>query len=701
MSTVTTDQRLSRSGRAADGRLTDDDVFGRAVVKVRPMNRLATETSPYLRQHRDNPVDWYAWGPDAFAAAQQSDRPILLSVGYSACHWCHVMAHECFENDEVAGLMNELFVNVKVDREERPDVDAIYMDAVQAMTGRGGWPMTVFMTPTGDPFYGGTYFPRERFVQLLRGVGDVWRHRRGELDQNITALRASLDRASQFEAAANLPGVTELAGAFGELTKQFDQQWGGFGAAPKFPSSMNLDLLLRGYDASKSPVAAHIVTTTLDAMASGGIYDHLGGGFARYSTDDRWLVPHFEKMLYDQALIVRTYLRAWQVTGNERWRQVVAESIDYVLTELTHSGGGFFSAEDADSLDAHGHTHEGAFYVWTPQQIRDAVGAELAAAAIEWWEVTDEGNFEGATILSRLNHRGDLIRPAQVDEARRILHAERAKRPRPGLDDKVLAEWNGLMLATLAEAAAAMQHPDWLAAAIANGEFLLASLRSPTGRWYRSWQADGGARHDALAADHAALIDGFTRLAEASGQARWIDAARETADALLDRFWDVDHGGVFTVADDGEQLIVRQKDVTDTATPSANSLAANALIRLAALTGEARYANQAEQILLLVGGLVGRAPTAFGHMFAAIDMRRAGITEIVITGDRPDLVAAAQTRYLPNAVLAWGEPYDSPLWTGRSDGRAYVCEHYACQAPVETADDLAELLTQPFVQSPG
>lgn len=552
--------------------------------------------------------------------------------------------------------------------------------------------MTVFTTPTGEPFYGGTYFPREKFMQLLRGVDDVWRHRRSELDQNITALRASLDRTSRIEPAANLPGVAELAGAFAELTKQFDQQSGGFGSAPKFPSSMNLDLLLRGYEASKSPVAANIITTTLDAMASGGIYDHLGGGFARYSTDDRWLVPHFEKMLYDQALLVRIYTRAWLVTGNERWLQVVTETIEYVLTELTHPNGGFYSAEDADSLDAAGHPHEGAFYVWTPQQIRDALPGDLAEVAINWWEVTDEGNFEGTNILSRLNHRGDLIPPPEVTEARRLLHTTRATRPRPGLDDKVLAEWNGLMLATLAESAAAMQRPDWLAAAIANGEFLLGSLRSATGRWHRSWQADGGARHDALAADYAAVIDGFTRLAEASGQARWIDAAREVADGLLDRFWDVDNGGVFTVADDGEQLIARQKDVMDNATPSANSIAANALMRLAALTGEARYANQAEQTLLLLGGLVGRAPTAFGHLFAAIDMRRAGITEIVVTGERPDLVAAVQTKYLPNAVLAWGEPYSSPLWTARPDGRAYVCEHYACQAPVDTVDGLNALL---------
>ncbi len=657
------------------------------------MNRLDGETSPYLRQHRDNPVDWYAWGPAAFEAARVTDRPILLSVGYSACHWCHVMAHECFEDAEVAAVMNELFVNVKVDREERPDVDAIYMDAVQAMTGRGGWPMTVFMTSTGEPFYGGTYFPRDPFLGLLRGVDDVWRNRRGDLEQNIAALRQSLDRTSRIEPVPDLPGEQELATAFTELSKQFDPENGGFGPAPKFPNAMNLDLLLRGYAISKSPVAAQMITTTLDAMAAGGIYDHIGGGFARYSTDERWLVPHFEKMLYDQALIARVYIRAWQLFGHERWLRVAEETIGYVLTTLRHSSGGFFSAEDADSLGSDGHTHEGAFYVWTPAEIRDVLGPDSAAAAIGWWEVTDEGNFEGATILARLAHRDDLIRPPAMDEARHRLFTARATRQRPGLDDKVLAEWNGLMLATLAEAAAATQRADWLAAAIANGEFLLESLRGSDGRWHRSWQADGGARHDALSADHAALIDGFTRLAEASGQARWIEAACGLADALLDRFWDVDRGGLFTVAEDGEQLVARQKDILDNATPSANSLAANALIRLAALSGEARYANLADQILLLLGGVVGQAPGAFGHLLAAADMRRAGITEIVVVGPRPDLVAAVQRTYLPNAVLAWGEPYDSPLWTGRTDGLAYVCEHYTCQAPVDTVEGLTSLLT--------
>ncbi|MGD9702531.1 MAG: thioredoxin domain-containing protein [Acidimicrobiia bacterium] len=651
-------------------------------------NRLAAETSPYLRQHAENPVDWYAWGPAAFAAAKERDVPILLSVGYSACHWCHVMAHESFEDDEVADVMNRLFVNVKVDREERPDVDAVYMDAVQAMTGRGGWPMTVFLAPDGNPFYGGTYFPKPQFLQLLAAIDDVWRNRRADLQQNVDALKKALDRTGKVEPAKELPGIEHLNLALQQFAQQFDADWGGFGSAPKFPSTMGLELVLRAQRESGGEQARQVVATSLDAMASGGMYDHLGGGFARYSVDAHWLVPHFEKMLYDQALLARIYLHAWQAFGEVRWKQVVEETIGYVMRDLRHPDGGFYSAEDADSLDEHGHSHEGLFYVWTPVQIDEVLGPELGAVARDWYEVTPGGNFEGATILSRLGHRGELIRPDDVERARQLLFEARGSRRRPGLDDKVLTEWNGLMLATLAEAAAALGRADWLEAAIANAEFLLRELREPDGRWRRSWQADGGARHRALAADHAALVDAFTRLAEASGQARWIEEARAVADQMLDHFWDPQRGGLFTVAEDGEQLVVRQKDLLDNATPSANSIAANALYRLGALTGEARYEHQADQILQLLGGVITGAPTAFANALAAVDMRRAGIAEVAIVGDRPDMVHAVQRAYRPNVVLAWGEPYESPLWASRTDGHAYVCRHYACQAPQTTVDGL-------------
>jgi uncharacterized protein YyaL (SSP411 family) len=645
------------------------------------VNRLAGESSPYLRQHKDNPVDWYPWGPDAFAAALEHDRPILLSVGYSACHWCHVMAHECFEDAEVAKQMNELFVNVKVDREERPDVDAVYMDAVQAVSGRGGWPMTVFCDTEGRPFFGGTYYPKPQFLQLLAAVDDAWRNRRDGLAQQARELTEAVGRTERMTSSGVVPGAETLNTALEGLASQFDSEWGGFGRAPKFPQSMSLELCLRAYAETGSPDALNVVETSLDAMASGGMYDHLGGGFARYSVDDHWLVPHFEKMLYDQALLARAYVHAFQVTSEPRYAQVAAETIEYVLRDLHHADGGFYSAEDADSPDAHGHNHEGLFYVWKPSEIFDIAGAELAPLAIEWYGVTDEGNFEGANILHR-PVRGDLLRPPSIEEARTLLFAAREHRARPGLDDKVLTEWNALFLATLAEAAFVLERDDWLRAAVKNAEFLCTSLRRTDGRWMRSWQAESGARHLAFAADHAALVDAFTRLAEATGEARWIAEAMRTADALLDGFWDAEAGGVFTTGIDGEALVVRQKDLFDNATPSANSLAALALLRLAALTGEQRYHHHAEQILALVGDLAAQYPTSFAHALAAIDANRAGLTEIAVVGSRPDLVRTVAARYLPNAVLTWGEPFASPLWEGRVEGHAYVCRDFVCLAPV-------------------
>jgi uncharacterized protein len=663
-------------------------------------NRLASETSPYLRQHADNPVDWYAWGDEAFAAARERDVPIMLSVGYSACHWCHVMAHESFEDVEIATVMNDLFVNVKVDREERPDVDEIYMEAVQAMTGQGGWPMTVFLTPDGRPFFGGTYFPSTRrggmisFPELCQRIAELWRTQRDDVEAQAGQLTGALGRTALIDPGAEVPGSEALAGVRHDLAEQHDPTHGGFGGAPKFPQAMSLDVLVRslarpGAGASDPEVDARgIVETSLDAMASGGIYDHLGGGFARYSVDREWLVPHFEKMLYDQALLTRVYLHAWQATGLDRYRQVLDETVGYVLRDLRHADGGFYSAEDADS-----EGEEGLFYVWTPDQVVDALDGDtdLADEVMAFYGVSPGGNFEGRTILNRMAHRGELDRPARIEDARRRLFAAREQRVRPGLDDKVLTEWNGLMLAALAEAATATGRADWREAAIANGEFLVRSLRRDDGRWLRSWQADGGARHLAFAADHAALVEAFVRLAEASGQARWIDEARTTADALLDLFWDAERGGVFTTGSDAEQLITRNKDLMDNATPSANSMAAVGLLRLAALTGDTRYREHAEQILRLAGPLAVRHPTAFGHLLVAVDLAANGIDEVVVAGDRPDLVEVVQQMFLPGAVLAWGERYESPLWEAREDGAAYVCRDYACQLP---AGDAATLTTQ-------
>ena len=681
------------------------------------MNRLADETSPYLRQHRDNPVDWYAWGPDAFAAARERNVPVLLSVGYSACHWCHVMAHECFEDNEVAARMNELFVNVKVDREERPDVDALYMDAVQAMTGRGGWPMTVFMTPDGEPFYGGTYYPKEPFLKLLdaingdgeNGDGGIWTVRQQDVRKNVAQLVKAISASSELKAGDDLPDVEQLNNAVQGLGKAFDPEWGGFGQAPKFPSSFNLELMLRAYMSNGAEAAQNIIVTTLDAMCSGGMYDHIGGGFARYSVDREWLVPHFEKMLSDQALLCKTYLHGLIVLGKQQWRQVLGETIGYVLTTLQHPDGGFYSAEDADSPDENGNGVEGLFYTWTPDEVRAAmpdVKPAIVDATIEWFDITDEGNWAesgGRSIPNRMQARGVLQRPKEIDYATFRMAQARHERRRPGLDDKILTEWNALFLSTLAEAASVFNNSDWRDAAVRNGEFLLRELRKPDGRWHRSWHADGEprARHDALAGDHAALVDAFTRLAECTGEARWITAAIETADTMLDWFWDPVNGGLYTTAEDAEELIVRQKDLKDNALPSANSTAAVALYRLAGLTGEQRYANQADRILHLLNTQVDQGIGMYSNALIAADLRRRGTTEVVIVGDRPDILRMAQSIWRPDTVLAWGEPYDSPLWEGRDEGYVYVCRDHVCQLPQDTVEGFSEVLTGKRLSMPG
>jgi uncharacterized protein YyaL (SSP411 family) len=557
--------------------------------------------------------------------------------------------------------------------------------------------MTVFLTPDGRPFFGGTYFPKDpgrgmiSFPDLCRRIDELWRTRRDDIDAQAGELTGALGRTAVLDPGEALPGAEALDSVYGLLRQQHDDRRGGFGGAPKFPQAMSLDLLVRSLSRTGSDVTRAMVETSLDAMASGGIYDHLGGGFARYSVDDRWLVPHFEKMLYDQALLCRAYLHAWQVTGLDRYRQVLDETVGYVLRDLRHPGGGLYSAEDADS-----EGEEGLFYVWTPEQVTAALGGDEAWAeeVMAFYGVSPGGNFEGRTILNRLAHPGDLARPPRIEEARARLLAARAERVRPGLDDKVLAEWNALMLAVLAEAAAATGRADWRAAAVATGEFLVRELRRPDGRWLRSWQARGGARHLAYAADHAALVDAFTRLYEATGEARWIAEARAAADGLVGRFWDAERGGVFTTGSDGERLVARNKDLMDNATPSANSLAAVGLLRLAALTGDPGYRARAEDILRLAGPLATRHPTAFGHLLAAVDMALTGLDEIVVAGDRPDLVAEVQGRYLPGAVLAWGERFPSPRGEGRDDGRAYVCRGYACKLPAEDAATLAGQLAE-------
>lgn len=659
-------------------------------------HRLASEPSAYLRQHAHQPVDWYPWGPDALAAAAARDVPLLISIGYSSCHWCHVMAHESFDDPAIAAVMNERFVCIKVDREERPDVDALYMDVVQALTGRGGWPLTVFAKPDGSPFFGGTYYRPEQFTQLLDAVQRVWTQQRSDVDHNVEALTEALGRTARVSPPSELPDLTMVEAARTMQADAFDRVWGGFGPPPKFPSVGNLVLVAR-FAGTGDDAASTMMNTTLAAMASGGMYDHLAGGFARYSTDERWLVPHFEKMLYDQALMLRAYTAGYLITRRPLYTQIVSETIDYLCAEMHLPGGGFAAAEDADSPTADGHMEEGRFTTWTPDEVRAVLADDppLADDAIAWWGICDAGNFEGRSIPHRLAVRGGLARTERLDMARQRLLAARRERPHPLRDDKVVLEWNALLVGALAEAAMAWQRPDWTHLAESTATWLIEHLRRPDGRWHRTWHGDAtpSARHAALAVDHAALTDAFTRVYEATGSARWLREAQVTAELLLTHFWDRDRGGLFTSPDDGDTLVVRQKDLTDGATPSATSLAAVAFTRLAALTGDERLRRCAEVLVGLVHQVASTTPLAAAVAVDALALLHHGPIEVVIPGhDRPDLVAAVQQRWRPDVVVSWGDPIDSPLWEGRSDGSAYVCRRYACEAPSVTVEELVAAL---------
>jgi uncharacterized protein YyaL (SSP411 family) len=672
------------------------------------VNRLATETSPYLRQHADNPVDWYPWGEEAFAAARERDVPVLLSVGYSSCHWCHVMAHESFEDPEVAAVMNRLFVNVKVDREERPDVDGIYMQAVQAMTGQGGWPMTVFLAPDGRPFYGGTYFPkadghgRPGFVRLMEVIDEAWRTQRDDLLEQAGKLRDAIEQTTTLDGGGTAdPTAAILERAVESVSTQFDPRFGGFGRAPKFPQAMTLDFLLRASRRDPDPHILEMVTVSLDAMAAGGMYDQLGGGFHRYSVDAFWLVPHFEKMLYDQALLTSTYLHAWLVTGEPRYQRIVEETIGYVLRDLRHADGGFFSAEDADSEGI-----EGKFFVWSLEEI-EAICGDDAPEVIRYFGVTERGNFVdphtqySGTILHVVDR--DEARPDAVARSIPKLFEAREARVRPGLDDKVLLAWNALFLHALTQAAAAFDRGDWMDAARTNARFLLRELRRDDGRLLRSWQG-GRAAIPAYAEDHAALLEALLTLAELDDVA-WLADARDVADALLTRFADSEHGGFFTTGSDAEALIVRPKDVQDNATPAENSLAANGLLRLAALTGESRYEEPAARWVRTMAPLLGDHPTAFAYLLGALERWVTPPLEVAIVGPPEDpatraLRAEMTRRFLPNAVQLGAAPgtgadlspllADRPLVEGAPT--AYVCERYACRAPVTTPEALRTAL---------
>jgi uncharacterized protein len=643
-------------------------------------NRLAQETSPYLLQHSENPVDWYPWGPEALGRAGDDDRPILLSVGYSACHWCHVMERESFEDAETAAYMNAHFVCIKVDREERPDVDAIYMEAVQAMTGQGGWPMTVFLDPEGVPFYGGTYFPPEEsrgmpsLRMVMEAVVDAFEGKREEIRERAVATRARLGAIGEVEPNAESPEASQLEQAVAQLRAAADLEHGGFGGAPKFPPASALELLLaRG--------EREVVEVTLDAMLSGGIYDQLGGGFARYSVDAVWLVPHFEKMVYDNALLARAYLHGWQVLGHERYRRVCEETLDWMLGEMRGPEGGFYSALDADS-----EGQEGRFYVWTPTQIRAVLG-KGAEAVIDFYGVSERGNFDGANIL-HLVGGVDAEEPPGLPEARQALYEARAKRVWPSLDDKRLSAWNALAIGALAEAGAVLGRGDYLAAASECAEFVLDSLREEDGRLLRTYK-DGDARLNAYLEDHAFLLEALLTLYEATLEQRWFEEARALADTTIARFGDPERGGFFSTSADHEELIARRKEIGDHPIPSGNSSAALGLLRLAALSGERAYEAEAEAVFALFAKPASGHPEAFAHLLRALDFHLSPTREVALVGENlGELAAAVRAAFRPHLVLAGGPAgsEEPPLLRGRGTVEglptAYVCENFACRLPV-------------------
>ena len=642
-------------------------------------NRLANETSPYLLQHKDNPVDWFPWGEEALERARAEDRPILLSIGYSSCHWCHVMERESFEDPEIAALMNEQFVPIKLDREERPDIDAIYMEACQLMTGSGGWPLNVFLTPEQVPFWAGTYFPPEprqgmpSWRMVLEALSKAWAEDREKIAAGSGRIAERLKGAAALEPSTEILQPALLAEAEDALRTVYDQRNGGFGGAPKFPPGSAIEFLLRR---GETEMASH----TLRRMASGGIYDQVGGGFARYAVDERWLVPHFEKMLYDNALLARAYLHGWQVTGEPLFRRVCEETLDWALREMRGDEGGFYSALDADSEGV-----EGKFYVWSLDELRSIAGD----AAAEWFGATERGNFEGANILTR----GDG-EPAELDEWRRVLYDVRKERVWPGLDDKRLTSWNALMISALADAGAVLDRDDYRDAASACAGFVLGELRDGDGRLLRTWK-DGRARLNAYLEDHAFLVEALLALYEATFEPRWFEAARELADTMIERFADDERGGFFDTSSDHERLVARRKSLEDNPIPGGNSSAAYGLLRLAALTGEHAYEQRAVSVFRLLHKVAGRYPQVFAHLLQALDFHFASVKEVALVGDHTaELEAVVRARFRPHLVLAGGG--GAPLLEGRTpvDGRAaaYVCEHFACRRPVTDPGELEALL---------
>jgi uncharacterized protein len=669
-------------------------------------NRLEKETSPYLLQHKDNPVDWYPWGKEAFERARAEDKPVLLSIGYAACHWCHVMEHESFERPETARLMNDHFISIKVDREEQPDVDALYMEAVQTMTGHGGWPMTVFLTPVGAPFYGGTYFPPEErhgipsFTAVLEAVAQTWRERRSEVDAQGARLVDHLGVATKVRPSPDPIAEDLLHEAFANMRAHFDPEYGGFGGAPKFPQPMSVDFLLR-LGARRHEDARHMAGRTLDAMAAGGMFDQLAGGFARYSVDRFWLVPHFEKMLYDNAQLLRTYARSWQEGRNTRHRDVAEATARWMLEEMRDPAGGFWSSLDADS-----EGEEGKFYLFSIDEVEATLGDD-AAAAIEMYGFSERGNFEGKNIPV---HAGRSVDPQTHERVRSRLLDYRKARVRPATDTKVLTAWNALAVSALAEAGAVLRRDDWLTAASEAMDFLLTRMRID-GRLMRSYRrTDDGrdvVKHLAYCEDYSFLLEACLQLYEATFDLRYLNEARWAADECIRLFADDEDGGFFTTGVDGERLVMRPKDFVDNAIPAANSVLALELQRLSHFTSDDSYSRLGVGILRLMRDAMVRSPSGFGHLLGAVDFYVSSPAEIVIVGetkaaDTTALIERVHEHFRPNKVLICAPEADDrarraiPLLEGRSrlDGRAtaYVCRNGACKIPVDNPDALAEQL---------
>lgn len=677
-------------------------------------NRLANESSPYLLQHANNPVEWYPWGEEALTAAKLEDKPIFLSIGYSACHWCHVMEHESFEDVTTAELMNQYFVNIKVDREERPDIDSIYMEAVVAMTGQGGWPMSVFLTPDGKPFYGGTYYPPSprygmpSFRQVLQSIAQAYHNRREDITNNANVLLQRLQSTIALKGQDMPdPSVPELA--MQAIARNFDKTHGGMSGAPKFPQPMSYDFLLRYASRTQKANALEMAELTLQKMARGGMYDQIGGGFHRYSVDAVWLVPHFEKMLYDNALLARLYLHAYQLTDKPIYRRIVEETLDYVVREMTDPAGGFYSTQDADS-----EGEEGKFFLWTPEEIKSTLGEETGDIFCQAYDVKPGGNFEGRTIVNlptpleqvaeQLNLPPEKLAEI-LREARQQLFTEREKRIKPGRDEKILTAWNGLMVAAFAEAGRVLDRPDYTAVAQNNAEFILSTLKKE-GRLCRTWKADPGeAKLMGYLEDYAFYADGLLALYQTTFEPRWFQEARALMEVVLDHFSDPENGGFFDTADDHEQLVTRPKSLQDNATPCGNSMAVRTLFMLAAYTGETKYFDPAMKALTALQGPMSQHPAAFAHWLGALEFAIAPPQEIALIGEpaSPETAAMLETvqkPYRPNQVVALapeaatdGHPELVADRPGIEDGtRAYVCQNFVCQQPVSTPGELAMLL---------